>query len=153
MACSDRLVDDDTSPAPFSGVISDNRALGGVLSLTKISTAAGVATSGVNTGTLTLSGNNSYSGNTTVLGGTLSIAADAADNPITVNTIAPLGQSLNLILGGTNNSSFGALQATSSFTLNLNRKIQVGTGNSTGGYVLAGGMADVAATWLLTFVT
>jgi len=100
----------------FSGVIQNTA---GILSLTKIGT-----------GTLTLSGANSFSGNTTINAGTLSISAD--NNLGSAPVSATAGK---LTFGG------GALATTATFTLNSNRGLAF---NSTS-------TIDVAASTTLTY--
>jgi autotransporter-associated beta strand protein len=72
------------------------------------------------TGSLTLSSTNTYGGTTTVIGGTLSISADA--NLGTAPAAATPG---SLTLNG------GTLTATASFTLNANRGLGLGAGGGT----------------------
>ena len=78
-------------------------------------------------GTLTLSGANSYTGATTIGGGTLSVSAD--NNLGTAPGAATAGQ-LTMSNGGT-------LAVTSGFTLNSNRGVALGTGG--GGFNVASG--------------
>ena len=66
-------------------------------------------------GTLTLSGTNTYTGSTTVSAGTLAISAD-------VN----LGAAPGSVTAGSLTLNGGALEATSSFTLNANRGVALG---------------------------
>jgi len=103
------IVGDNNQTSTFSGVISNGS---GVVSLGKIGT-----------GTLTLSGTNSYTGGTTISGGTLSVASDA--NLGTVPGVATAG---NIVING------GTLSTSASITLDSRRGIAVGpvTGSGSG---------------------
>ncbi|MCX6878880.1 MAG: autotransporter-associated beta strand repeat-containing protein [Verrucomicrobia bacterium] len=88
-------------------------------------------------GTLTLSGNNSYTGTTTIApGSTLSISSDA--NLGTAPATATAG---SLVIDST-----GTLATTASFTLNSNRGIKIGPSTGTGV-----GTFDVATGTILTY--
>jgi autotransporter-associated beta strand protein len=79
----------DNSSTTFSGVISNGTALNLTLALTK-----------VGTGTMTLSGNNAYTGPTTINAGTLSVNGSIASSTLTtVNAGGTLGG--NGIVGNT----------------------------------------------------
>ncbi len=92
------------STTTFSGVVSDGFA---VISMVK-----------AGTGTLTLSGANTYSGSTTINGGTISVAADAA-----------LGTAPALPVAGALTFNGGTLLVSASMTLNANRGVALtGTG-------------------------
>lgn len=82
-------------------------------------TSSGGTFTKLGSGTLTLTGANTYNGVTSVLGGTLSIAADSA-----LGT-APVSASSSLTLDG------GTLAVTSNMTLSTNRGITLGAGNGT----------------------
>ncbi len=101
----------DNASTTFSGSINGNGAL----------TKAG-------SGTMILSGSNSFGGNLTISGGTLSVSQDAN-----------LGATTNLtVLSG------GTLGVTESFTANSNRVLDVAS---------AGGYINVSANQTLTFTT
>lgn len=102
-----------------------NTAISGV-----IATGAGSLTK-AGTGTLTLSGANTYTGSTTISGGILSISADSN-----------LGASPSSILTGDLSFAGGTLATTSTFTLNGNRGILLGS---------SGGTIDVASGTTLTY--
>ncbi len=82
-------------------------------------------------GTLSLSHSNSYTGSTTIGGGTLSIFADA-----NLGTVPPTATAGSLVLDG------GTLAATAGFILNSNRGINLG---------VSGGTFDVASGNTLTY--
>ncbi|MEO6477244.1 autotransporter-associated beta strand repeat-containing protein [Luteolibacter sp.] len=106
----------------YAGVIIDGT--GGALSLTK-----------TGTGTLTLSGTNTYTGGTTLSRGILSIGSDANIGFVPVSASAG-----NIVLNG------GTLSANNSFTLSSNRGIALGPTSGSGS-----GTIDVAATRTLSY--
>ncbi len=140
-----------TQTTSYSGVISGT---GGVTcSSSSVQTLAGsntyTGTTSVSGGTLTLSGTNSYNGSL-ITGGTLSVSADA-----NLGT-APGSPTTNITLGG------GTLSATSSFTLNTNRKITLTNSTSSnidvasgqtlsyGGIISGGGNLSKTSAGILT---
>ncbi len=74
----------------------------------------------VDTGTLTLSGVNTYSGSSTINGGTISISADTG-----------LGSAPGSATAGHLTLNGGTLQSSADFTLNSNRGIALGTSHGT----------------------
>lgn len=98
---------------PFTINTDNTSTITGILTNMSSFTKAG-------TGTLTLSGANTFTGSTSILGGTLSISAD--NNLGTAPGVATPG---HLILDG------GTLATTATFTLNANRGINLGAGNGT----------------------
>ena len=113
-------VTDSAGPATFTvDTDNGNSTYGGLLTGSLALTEKDIFSAN----TLTLSGNNSYTGNTSVVGGMLSISAD--DNLGAVPANATPGA---LQLNG------GTLQATANFTLNSNRGIALGP-NAGGGYI------------------
>ena len=98
-----------------------------------VSGSLGLAETG--SGTLTLSGNNSYTGPTSVSGGVLSVSSDA-----NLGTAPGAVTPASLLLNG------GTLQATASFTLNSNRGIALGPNSGSGT-----GIFDVTANQTLSY--
>lgn len=98
------IIQKDATNAPFS--VSTNNAAGGVIDTNTFNTTIGVAISGTGgltkagDGTLTLSGTNTYAGDTAVTGGTLSLAADNTSNDLSTVTIGSSGV-LQLTFAGT----------------------------------------------------
>ncbi len=132
---------DNTSPAAYSGAISDGTNTGSV-SITKIGT-----------GSLTLSGNNTYSGTTTLSAGTLNINSPTAigsgpftisagattiDNtsgaPITLSNNNVQNWNANFAFTGTNNLNLG----TGAVSMSAARQITVNGGILTVGGVISG---------------
>jgi autotransporter-associated beta strand protein len=95
--------------------------------------ATGLTKSGA--GLLTLSNNNTYTGATSIIGGTLSVSSDG--NLGTAPGSATAG---HLVING------GTLSASSTFTLSTNRGIALGSANTS-----TGGTMDVAASQTLTY--
>ena len=121
---------DNTSPAAFSGVLSDTTGSNtGALSLTK-----------VGSGTLTLSGTNTYSGvtgsGTTINGGILNINGDAA-----LGT-APTSAMTNITFGG--NATLQFAVPITSITLSMNRNITIGSGDAATFDMVANGGTTVS---------
>jgi fibronectin-binding autotransporter adhesin len=96
-----------------------------------ISGSGGITLASASTNTLTLSGVNTYSGPTTINGGTLSISADA--NLGTAPGTVTLGQ---IVLAG------GTLNSSASFTLDSNRGISLNAG---------GGIFSIDPSTILTY--
>ena len=94
-------------------------------------TSSGGTFTKLGSGTLTLTGTNTYTGATSVLGGTLSIAADSA-----LGTAPGSATPSSLTLDG------GTLAVTANMTLATNRGITLGAGNGT---------VDVASGMTLTY--
>ncbi|OYV04927.1 MAG: hypothetical protein CFE26_14290, partial [Verrucomicrobiales bacterium VVV1] len=98
-------------------------------------------------GTTTLNAANTYSGTTTITGGTLSVSADS-----NLGTAPGSATPASLVING------GTLSASAGFTLNSNRGIALGTTGSTGGTIgvaagtlsYSGVIADNGGTNLLT---
>lgn len=86
----------NSTPDPVGTTIQTNGYGQGAVGITGI---GGLTKDGV--GTLTLSGVNSYAGDTTVSAGTLSVANANAGNEASTVTIASSGATLNLAHGGT----------------------------------------------------
>ena len=121
---------DNTSPAAYSGVISDG-------------TATPVAVTKSGTGTLTLSGNNSYTGLTTISAGTLILGAAGVNPNTPLGTVAAgttvatgaaldlngftLGTAEALTLNGTGISSGGALTNSSATAASYSGLITLGS--------------------------
>ncbi len=80
---------DNTSPAAYAGVISDNSG-GGSLTI-------------IGNGTLTLAGASTYGGGTTLNGGTLVLGASSTTNSSGTVTSGPLGTNTLTLSGGTLN--------------------------------------------------
>ena len=124
---------DNTSPAAYSGEISDGTAT--IVKVTK-----------VGTGTLTLSGNNSYTGETAINAGTLKLGATGSgtDTPLgTTNkpTVVAAGAALDLngktlatdeelILNGTGIALGGALTNSSAIAASYSGIIDLGSDSS-----------------------
>jgi fibronectin-binding autotransporter adhesin len=115
------------SPGPFNMAITDNSTIGGgKLALVRSGTGTTVLTNV----------NSSYGGGTTILGGTLSVSADAE-----LGTVMPLVGTNNLVING------GTLAVTGAgFTLNSSRPVSVGPTSGSGP-----GMISVAANSSLTY--
>jgi len=114
-----------TNNSTLNYASSANQTLGGIISGTGnlIKEASG---------TLTLGGNNTYSGKTTITGGTISVSADARLGAAPSSFVAD-----QLTLDG------GTLGVTSSFTQNTNRGVTLG---ASGGTISVGSGAVLIAT-------
>jgi autotransporter-associated beta strand protein len=107
-----------TNPTTISAITGSNHTLtfngsGNTIISGNITTGTGTLTKN-NAGTLTLQGSNTYSGNTTVAGGTLSLVGGSQNSAITVNNTATLA----FILGSPTTSS-------KAVTLNAGHKIAI----------------------------
>jgi fibronectin-binding autotransporter adhesin len=143
---SGALIGFDTTNAPggtitYSSVIADSTA--GTLGVAKLGS-----------GTLVLSGDNTYSGATTVSGGTLNLTGNRTASTVgafTVNTGATLGISngtyttgSTFSVGGTSGSST-VNQTGGDLSFSAGTQILVGNGSGDGVYNLSGGTLTTAA--------
>jgi len=111
--------------------LTSNNVISGAGNLTK---SAG--------GTLTITGSNSYSGGTTINGGSVAVALDAASGNAPLGVAPGTTTPNNVVLNG------GGLSATASLTLNSNRGIGLGpAAGGTGGT----GTLDVASGQTMTY--
>ena len=118
-----------TNTTTIAGITGTNRSLtfngAGNTTIGAITTGTGTLTKN-NAGVLTLTGDNTYSGNTTVAGGTLALVGGSQNSAITVNNAATLGFTI-----GSPTTSSKAL------TLNAGHKVTVsGTPDGTSDYLL-----------------
>ncbi|MFZ4704656.1 MAG: beta strand repeat-containing protein, partial [Bacteroidales bacterium] len=132
---------DGTSPAAYSGVISNG-------------TATSVAVTKSGTGTLTLSGDNTYTGATTINAGTLKLGSSTALGAVAGNTVIASGAVLDmngqsvgneeLEIQGTGISSAGALINSSGTAASLSGDIN--NTLSDAGVYSVGGSSDITLT-------
>ena len=118
-----RLFDTTDYSGRFSNAANQSYALdtnGQNVTLASDLTSVGGSLTKSGSGTLTLTGSNTYTGATTVNGGALSIAADSA-----------LGAAPNSATAGSLTLDGGTLAATETMSLSSNRGITLGTGNGT----------------------
>lgn len=102
---------------------------GSIINNTSIATTSNINFTKVGTGTLTLSGTNTFKGTTTVSNGTLSLASNTALGNVANTTTVSSGAAINIngaavanaiTLGGTGMSSTGALTGTGTASLSGN---------------------------------
>jgi autotransporter-associated beta strand protein len=112
------ITNSSTGNRTFSGIISGSSGVGLIFN---------------GTGNTTLSGANTYTGTTTINGGTLSLNSTNALQNSTLDTGASGSQAVNFIVAGTNTYNLGGLAGSDNLSLGANT-ISVGSNNQTTTY-------------------